>query len=54
VLERCFADNASCWELGDDGNWTRRQPDGELRSAQEELLARHSARAAEHLAATAA
>ena len=54
VLERCFADNASCWELGDDGTWTRRQPDGELRSAQEELLARHSARAAEHLAASAA
>ncbi|MGN6216937.1 MAG: polyphosphate kinase 1 [Solirubrobacterales bacterium] len=54
VLERCFADNASCWELGADGNWTRRQPDGEVRSAQEELMARHSARAAEHLAATAA
>jgi polyphosphate kinase len=54
VLERCFADNASCWELGTDGTWRRRRPDGELRSAQEELLARHSARAAEHLAASAA
>jgi len=54
VLERSLADNASCWELGSDGNWERRRPDGELRSAQEELMARHSARAAEHLAASAA
>ncbi|HEU5252215.1 MAG TPA: polyphosphate kinase 1 [Solirubrobacterales bacterium] len=50
VLERCFADNVSSWELDSDGTWTRRQPDGEARSAQEELMARHSARAAEHLA----
>jgi polyphosphate kinase len=54
VLERCLADNSGSWELGSDGRWTRRQPDGELRNAQEELMARHSARAAEHLAATAA
>ncbi|MGN6664089.1 MAG: polyphosphate kinase 1 [Solirubrobacterales bacterium] len=54
VLERCFADNANTWELGSDGDWTRRRPDGELRSAQDELMARHSARAAEHLAASAA
>jgi polyphosphate kinase len=54
VLERCLADNANSWELGPDGDWVRRQPDGELRSAQEELMARHSARAAEHLAASAA
>jgi polyphosphate kinase len=50
VLERCFADNASSWELGSEGDWTRRKPDGERRSAQDELMARHSARAAEHLA----
>jgi len=50
VLERCFADNAGSWELGSDGAWTRRRPDGEVRNAQEELMARHSARAAEHLA----
>ncbi len=50
VLERCLADNASCWELDAEGVWTRLQPDGEVRSAQEELMARHSARAAEHLA----
>jgi polyphosphate kinase len=54
VLERCFADNASSWELDGDGCWSRRQPNGELRSAQEELMARHSARAAEHLATSAA
>jgi polyphosphate kinase len=54
VLEGCLADNVNSWELGSDGNWTRRQPDGEERSAQEELMARHSARAAEHLAASAA
>ncbi len=50
VLERCLADNASSWELDSDGAWSRCQPDGEMRSAQEELMARHSARAAEHLA----
>jgi polyphosphate kinase len=54
VLERCLADNASSWELGSDGCWTRRQPNGEVRSAQGELMARHSARAAEHLATSAA
>ncbi len=55
VLERCFADNANTWVLGSDGDWTRIGPDGEeTRSVQEELMARHSARAAEHLAASAA
>ncbi|HXQ88674.1 MAG TPA: polyphosphate kinase 1 [Solirubrobacterales bacterium] len=54
VLERCLADNANSWELGSDGTWTRREPDGELRNAQEELMARHSARAAEHLATSPA
>jgi polyphosphate kinase len=54
VLERSLADTASSWELGSDGHWTRRRPNGELRNAQEELMARHSARAAEHLAASAA
>jgi polyphosphate kinase len=54
VLERCLADNASSWELDSDGRWERRRADGELRSAQEELMARHSARAAEHLATSAA
>jgi polyphosphate kinase len=54
VLERSLADNASSWDLGSDGTWSRRRPNGELRSAQEELMARHSARAAEHLATSAA
>ena len=54
ILERCLADNASSWELDADGRWSRRRPNGELRNAQEELMARHSARAAEHLAASAA
>jgi polyphosphate kinase len=52
VLEHCFAENANAWELDSDGAWTRLvPPPGERRSVQEELRARHSARAAEHLAA---
>jgi len=51
VLERSLADNSFSWELDSEGEWSRRQPDGEARNAQEELMARHSARAAEHLAA---
>ncbi|HET8815345.1 MAG TPA: polyphosphate kinase 1 [Solirubrobacterales bacterium] len=54
VLERCLADNVYSWELGSDGSWSRRRPDGEARNAQEELMARHSARAAEHLATSPA
>jgi polyphosphate kinase len=55
VLERCFADEANAWELDPHGVWTRL--DGALgeraRSVQAELRERHSARAAEHLAAAA-
>jgi polyphosphate kinase len=54
VLERSLADNCNSWELSSDGSWSRQQPDGEARSVQEELMARHSARAAEHLAASPA
>jgi polyphosphate kinase len=54
VLERCFADNSNSWELDSDGTWTRHAPEGEVRSVQEELMARHSARAAEHLATSPA
>jgi polyphosphate kinase len=54
VLERCFADDVNSWELGSDGVWTRLVPSAEdPRSVQEELRERHSARAAEHLAAAA-
>jgi polyphosphate kinase len=52
VLELCLAENANAWELDADGAWTRLSaPDGERRAVQEELRERHSARAAEHLAA---
>jgi polyphosphate kinase len=54
VLERSLADNSSSWDLDSEGRWTRREPDGEERKVQEELMARHSARAAEHLAASPA
>jgi polyphosphate kinase len=54
VLERCLADNSNAWDLDSEGRWSRRQPDGETRNAQAELLERHSARAAEHLAASPA
>jgi polyphosphate kinase len=47
TLDRCFADNGNAWELGEDGTWTRRRPDGEPRSVQRELVAGHAAGAAE-------
>jgi len=49
TLERCFADDTNAWELGPEGEWTRRAPeDGrEPRSVQRELMASHAARAAE-------
>jgi polyphosphate kinase len=48
TLERCFADETNTWELGPDGVWTRREPNGpEPRSAQRELMLGHGARAAE-------
>jgi polyphosphate kinase len=47
VLDRSLADNTNAWELGSDGTWTRRQPDGEPRNVQRELIERHQARASE-------
>ncbi len=44
VLDCAFADNTGSWELGLDGTWTRRRPDGERRSLQGELLALHAER----------
>ena len=44
VLDRAFADNTGSWELGSDGDWKRRSPDGEPRSLQSELLEIHAAR----------
>ena len=53
TLERCMADNTNAWVLGEDGAWTRRTPDGaEPRNAQDELRARHAARAADVAAGT--
>ena len=46
TLERCFADDTNAWELGQDGSWTRRTPQGpEPRSVQRELMMGHAARA---------
>ena len=48
TLDRCFADDVNAWDLGEDGAWTRRTPEGgEPRSVQRELMAGHAARAAE-------
>ena len=48
TLERCFADDTNAWELGQDGTWTRRTPDGpEPRNVQRELMTGHAARAPE-------
>ena len=47
TLDRCFADDANAWELGEDGAWTRCRPEGEPRSVQRELMAGHAAGAAE-------
>ena len=46
TLERCFADDSNAWDLGQDGSWTRRTPQGpEPRSVQRELMTGHAARA---------
>jgi polyphosphate kinase len=48
TLERCLADEANAWELGDDGEWTHREPSGpEPRDVHAELMLGHAARAAE-------
>ena len=46
VLDRAFADNTNSWELDDEGEWTRRTPNGAARNLQRELIDRHIARAA--------
>jgi polyphosphate kinase len=49
VLELSLADNAGAWELRPDGEWERRRPadDEPVRNVQEQLIERHTARAAE-------
>jgi polyphosphate kinase len=46
VLDRSLADNTHSWELGADGTWTRRKPNGEPRDVQRELIEQHAERAA--------
>ena len=46
VLDRSLADNTNSWELGPDGEWTRRRPEGRSRNVQRELIERHIERAA--------
>jgi len=43
TLERCLADDTFAWDLGPDGEWTRR--DGGERSVHSELMARACDRA---------
>ena len=47
TLDLCLADEANAWELGADGDWTRRHDGAEPRSVQRELMRRHAARAVE-------
>jgi polyphosphate kinase len=53
AFERCMADDANAWTLGEDGAWTRRTPSDPPRDAQRELMARAAARAAESAAGAA-
>ncbi len=46
VLDRSFADNTNSWQLGADGEWVRRRPDGEPRNLQAEMMKIHLDRAA--------
>jgi polyphosphate kinase len=43
TLDRCFADDTQAWDLGPDGQWTRRT--GGTRSVHIELMERTAARA---------
>ncbi len=47
VLDRCLADDTNAWVLNQDGTWKRREPSGEPRNVQRELMELHEARAAE-------
>jgi polyphosphate kinase len=48
TLERCMADDTNAWTLEPDGEWPRREPSpSHPRDVQQELMARHAARAVE-------
>jgi polyphosphate kinase len=53
TLERCMADDTNAWTLGADGAWTRRPAGDPPRNAQDELMARHAARAVDAAAGAA-
>jgi len=57
TLGRGLADTANAWDLGRDGEWTRRPTaagaDGDARSVQRELMESHAARAQEPIAGDA-
>jgi len=42
LLAACLADNRQAWELGPDGTWTQREPDGERERATHRMLLRDS------------
>jgi polyphosphate kinase len=44
VLDRAFADNTNSWELGPEGGWERRSPDGQRRNLQRGLMELHATR----------
>jgi polyphosphate kinase len=46
LLERSLTDSTNTWELGPDGEWTRRTADAERRSLQREQMESHLAIAA--------
>jgi polyphosphate kinase len=48
TFERCMVDDTNAWTLAGDGTWERRAPSAsQPRNVQEELMARHTARAVE-------
>jgi polyphosphate kinase len=47
AIELCLADNVNAWVLDAEGAWQRRRPEGAPLSGQRQLMARHTARAAE-------
>jgi hypothetical protein len=46
-------DDTNAWTLGEDGAWVRRTPGDPPCNAQEELMARHAARAVDATAGAA-
>jgi len=49
ILDLSLADNTHAWELGEDGSWQRRVPEGRPHDVQSELIERHQTRSSEPL-----